>query len=128
MPRGGSKPGERRGGRKKGSPNKTNLARAAAIKEEAKQTGLPLAVEALRDGFRRYIALAAPYQKGGPNENDKEFQHYFDKAMKLADRVAPYETPRLQATTLIGDRDKPITHDINVYFVGAGGKRTALDG
>ena len=103
--RGGSKPGERRGGRKKGSPNKTNLARAAAIKEEAKQTGLPLAVEALRDGFRRYIALAAPYQKGGPNENDKEFQHYFDKAMKLADRVAPYETPRLQATTLIGDRD-----------------------
>jgi hypothetical protein len=117
MARGGSKPGERRGGRKKGVPNKTVLARAAIISERAKAENKPLAVQAMTDGFHRYIALAAPFQKGGPQENIKEFEHFFDKAMDLAKYVAPYESAKLQSTTLIGDRDKPITHTLNVKFV-----------
>jgi hypothetical protein len=36
VPRGGSKPGERRGGRKKGTPNKRTAARQAAITASGK--------------------------------------------------------------------------------------------
>lgn len=113
----GAKPGERRGGRIKGVPNKTTLARAVEIATEKKAQGKPLAVEAMQDGMYRYIALSAPFQKGGPQENIDQFQHFFDKAMKLADKIANYETPKLQSTTLVGDKDKPISHTLNIRFV-----------
>lgn len=113
----GAAPGERRGGRIKGVPNKSTLARSAEIADEAKRKGKPLAVEVMEDGMHRFIALAAQYQVGGPQPNIKQFEHYYEKALKLADKLAPYQTPKLQSTTLVGDRDKPITHTLNIHFV-----------
>lgn len=113
----GSPPGVRQGGRQKGTPNKTTLARAEAIRNDRTNSGLPLAVDAMRDGMHRYIALSAPFQKGAATQDIKQFEHFFDKAMKLADKVAPYESPTLQSTTLVGDKDKPVTATLNVHFV-----------
>jgi hypothetical protein len=50
MPGGGSKKGERRGGRKKGTPNKATIERALAAEgylTKARQEGRPLAKEML---------------------------------------------------------------------------------
>lgn len=48
MPRGGSKPGERRGGRKAGVPNRASAAREAAIAASG-LTPLQFLVETFRD-------------------------------------------------------------------------------
>lgn len=117
MPR-GSAPGERRGGRIKGVPNKSTLARAAEIASVAKKIGLPLAIQHIEDGMHRYVSLAAQFQKGGPQENIKEFEHYFDKAMKLAIQLANYQSPKLQSTTISVDPiDLTQLTDVEIAFL-----------
>ena len=123
MPRGGSKPGERRGGRKKGVPNKAAIAKAAAIKEEARREGKPLSLEIQIDAMFRYRSLAAQFQPGAKDKDGnstadpKKYADYIEKMRKAAVDVTPYQTPKLQSTTLVGDRDKPITHQLTVKFV-----------
>lgn len=85
MPR-GSAPGERRGGRQKGAPNKATVERrmrAQAGLEAAKQTGtMPLDI---------MLAVAA----GGP-EADK----ISDRQLQAAIAAAPYAHPKLAAVAV----------------------------
>jgi hypothetical protein len=78
MARGGSKPGERRGGRKKGTPNKANAAREAEVKA-AGITPLDYMLQVMRDDSL-------------PQERRDE----------MAKAAAPYVHPKLAATTLDG--------------------------
>lgn len=80
----GSKPGERRGGRKKGEPNKVTLAKEAKIASEG-LTPLDYLLSILRDEML-----------------DR------DTRMEAAKAAAPYSHPRLQTTTHEGNPDKPI--------------------
>ena len=116
MPR-GAKPGERRGGRQKGVPNKATLARASAIAEQKQKAGQKLGVEVMSEAMMHFRALAAKYQVGGPAPNEKLFVKYLSQAASIAADVAPYESSKLQSTTLRGDKDQPITHTLNVHFV-----------
>ena len=112
MPRGSAK-GEHRGGRKKGAPNKATWQRSEQIADEHKRNQKPHAVEVLETGMMKYLGLATKHQDGEVKEKkDKEgkvierttsiakFERYFDKAMVYAEKLAPYQTPKLQSTAL----------------------------
>jgi hypothetical protein len=81
----GPRPGERRGGRKKGTPNKRESIRRKAIE----QTG----------------TTPVEFMLGVMSENPL--------AMRLdaAKSAAPYVHARLQAVTIGGDPDNPLRHE-----------------
>src|SRR5689334_15000923 len=83
MPR-GSRPGERRGGRQKGTPNRATAAKAAAIAESG-LTPLDYLVSVLRD---ETVPRA--------------------ERMEAAARAAPYVHPRLSAVAHTGADGGPI--------------------
>jgi hypothetical protein len=90
----GSKPGEKRGGRKKGTPNKRESLRRQAIA----QTGVtPLE-----------FMLGVMANTGNP------------PLMRLdaAKSAAPYVHARLQAVTIGGDPDNPLRHEHAVDLSG----------
>ena len=99
MPR-GSKPGERRGGRKPGIPNKAT----AEIKDIARKLG-PKAVETLAK-----LAGLVPGAKAAESE-----QARIGALNSILDRG--YGKP---AQAIVGDTDAPpIQHAVEVTFVGA---------
>lgn len=102
-------------GRRKGSRNKVTLARAEAIRAEAKANDQKTGVEVMREVMNRYLGVAAKYQpmaEGGvpnPNHDEKKYLEALRIAGDFGDKLAPYETPRLQSTTLRNDvPDEPI--------------------
>lgn len=99
MPR-GSAPGERRGGRKKGVPNKTTLARSARIVEQRQAAGLKLGKDLMSEAANYFRGLADRYAPTGAQPNDEKFERYLYKAAMIAARVAPYESPTLQSITV----------------------------
>lgn len=107
--------GPKTGGRKKGSVNKTTLERAAAIQAEARARDQKTGVDVMRDVMNRYLGMAAKYQpliEGGapnPNHDEKKYLAFLRVAGDFGDKLAPYETPRLQSTTLRSDTpEQPI--------------------
>ena len=84
MPR-GSRPGERRGGRAKGTPNKST--RELALLVEAKVTGEPLAKEILRKHMHRFDALA------DAATNPEKRDYYSERAVACARWLAPFQSP-----------------------------------
>jgi len=112
----GSKPGERRGGRKLGTPNKATdhaemLARrivedadraAAAVKGEP---GRKMSEEVLREFMELFAGMAAyhqPLPKGAPVPAGRDpDEHKFEKWARLTVKVAadliPYERPSFRA-------------------------------
>ncbi len=128
--RGGAKPGERRGGRKKGTPNKATIERerAAALELEhqallkqaeaeagtAKQDllvamaqGRKLMKEIAFDFAHLFAGMAAFYQptppgaaQPNPNENEPKFNEYARLAVQTAIAAAPFESPKLAAVML----------------------------
>ena len=117
----GSAPGEHRGGRKAGTPNKSTLARAAEIAAEHRAANLPLAVEVLENAMLNALKMAVKFElKPGLVEvTDKEgnksmkesivgdevlYGKYLDKTIIAAGKLAPYQTPQLQSTTLNVER------------------------
>lgn len=115
----GSKPGERRGGRKKGVPNKATKAREAEIAKKRAAEGQQLAKDVLAAAMNAYLTLADKYDPASGNQigDEAKFDRYLSKAAAIAADLAPYESSKLQSTTIIGDRDKPVTHTLNVNFV-----------
>jgi len=99
MPR-GSAPGEHRGGRKAGVPNKTSLSKSAEIYEERKRSGRPIAVDLMSQTMTHYWNLAAKHRVGGPEPDELKFDHYLGKCGNVAKDLAPYETPKLQTITM----------------------------
>lgn len=81
---GGSRPGERRGGRKKGVPNKATAARQAEIAASG-ETPLDYMLRVMRD----------------PSADH-------ERRDKMAAAAAPYVHPRLNAVTVSGENGGPI--------------------
>lgn len=84
MPRGGSKKGERRGGRQKGTPNKASAAREAAIAASG-MTPLDYMLRVMRN----------------PRVDR-------DTRLDAAGKAAPYVHPRLASIIHKGDAKQPV--------------------
>src|SRR5260370_205146 len=103
MPR-GSGPGERRGGRKKGTPNKRTAA-------------LPARLAATDSGFDPYGQLEAPanellseieQERAAPKPNQARIDQLRDMLARVLRDMVPYKRPRLTATKVSGDKDAPL--------------------
>ena len=98
--KGGAKPGERRGGRKKGTPNKKTSVQVAAVQA----TGVtPL--EYMLDVMRQ------PIPKGA---SISETIAISDQRFEAAKAAAPYVHPRLAAIEHTGKDGGPIKADITL--------------
>src|SRR5215468_10690643 len=105
MPRGGSKPGERRGGRQKGTPNKLSIGRLKA----------QLAVSAPEfDPYDQLEIIAKSFLDRARAEQHRDkpnmrlVDDLLDKAARVLRDMVPYTRPRLVATKISGDKDAPL--------------------
>jgi hypothetical protein len=107
MPRGGSKPGERRGGRKKGTPNKATLEKALVAEHdlaEAKANGRRLGKEVL-DHYMHVFAEIADSERSAAlsdkpensPEHESRFERFARYAVDCAHKLAPYQSPTFKA-------------------------------
>ena len=122
----GSKPGERRGGRGPGVPNKTSKAKSIAIAAQRQKAGRKLAVDVMSELMNHFVGMAAKYQPLGATPDEKKFTLYAKQAASIASDLAAYETPKLASTTLRGDEDSPIKAEIEFVIVGKDGKRASI--
>ena len=109
MPR-GSKPGERRGGRRKGTPNKTVVAKAAHILAAAGETAKAPSFSAylrlfeLAEDYDRELAVALAKRP----QNQTEIVESRERLARILKDLLPYEKPRLTTTKVQGDKDYPL--------------------
>ena len=109
MPR-GSKPGERRGGRQKGTQNKTVVAKAAHILAAAGKTAKAPSFSAytrlfeLAEDYDRDLAVALAKRP----RNQAEIVECQERLARTLKDLLPYEKPRLTTTKVQGDRDYPL--------------------
>src|SRR5712671_1798140 len=109
MPR-GSKPGERRGGRQKGTPNKTVVAKAAHILVAAGKTAKAPSFSA----YIRLFELAEDYDRdltvalAKRPQNRTEIVECRERLARTLKDLLPYEKPRLTTTKVQGDRNAPL--------------------
>ena len=106
----GSKPGERRGGRKKGTPNKmtfmkTQMAMKAMAESDRSQQK---ATAVLNQIMARTYAMALEYGPEGDNYNDDLYRNYLKLAVYTAGRLAPYQDPMLATVKVGSDRERPL--------------------
>jgi hypothetical protein len=106
----GSKLGERRGGRKKGTPNRSTLERQ---RELAKAIGADayagkLGKDMLAEAMSEFRALAQRYHPSGSEPDEGKFVKYFNMAASVASDLAPYQSAKLAQTTLRGDQENPL--------------------
>jgi hypothetical protein len=90
----GSKPGERRGGRKKGVPNKKT---AELINRAAAKGVMPFDV--LIENMHYYRRKAAAAEKAKRDDDALRYRALADEA---AAKAAPYAHPRLSAVQMSG--------------------------
>jgi hypothetical protein len=110
------------GGRKRGTPNKTTLQRAAVFIDEARRGGKLLMRDILSQQANECHKLAlayAPHRNRAPDDqfpaDEKKFIDYAKMAIDAADKGAPYETPKLANTTLMATQpDEPIMIELEV--------------
>src|SRR5262245_55022197 len=109
MPR-GSKPGERRGGRQKGTPNKTVVAKAAHILAAAGETAKAPSFSAytrlfeLAEDYDRDLAVALAKRP----RNQTEIAECRERLARILKDLLPYEKPRLTSAKVQGDKDYPL--------------------
>lgn len=148
MPRGGSKPGERRGGRVKGVPNRATtelalIAERAGVEVHAQ--GRKLAKEILEDMMYFAVGEAIRYQPllangdKNPKADEEKFERYLKLTSEVASKLAPYQSPTFRAV-MVSSAGPSVDDDQNpgnviplddaigaarVYrrIVAAGGKR-----
>jgi hypothetical protein len=100
MSGGGSKPGERRGGRQKGTPNKATVERVLRAERavaESKAAGRKLAVETLDHYMHDFLAIAAGFREHG---DLAAFERWAVLAVQTAKDLAPYQSPKLSAVVV----------------------------
>jgi hypothetical protein len=100
------KPGQPRpanSGRRRGSLNKTTVAKAVGIEQVERAAGRKLAVERLAEAMEYWFGLAATHQPTGNRPNPKEFRTCLKEGTTCARDLAPYQSPKLQSTTLRQD-------------------------
>lgn len=113
-------------GRKKGTPNKVTVERAIGVESLERQAGRRLAVERMAEAMEYWFGIAGrnqPNLKGTKDKDGKDINpdaKLFVQAMKegarLAEALAPYQTPKLQSTTLRTDAP-PAPIELRVRFV-----------
>jgi len=109
MPR-GSKPGERRGGRQKGTPNRTVVAKAVHILAAAGETAKAPSFSA----YIRLCELAEDYDRdltvalAKRPQNPTEIAECRERLARTLKDLLPYEKPRLTTTKVQGDKDYPL--------------------
>src|SRR5258708_28851898 len=111
MPR-GSKPGERRGGRQQGTPNKTIVSTAASVLAAA-------GTIANRPSFSAYMRLFELAEDSDHDltvalakrpQNRTEIAECRERLARTLKDLLPYEKPRLTTTKVQGDKDYPLFH------------------
>jgi hypothetical protein len=109
MPR-GSKPGERRGGRQQGTPNKTIVSKAASVLAAAGKIAKRPSFSAytrlfeLAEDYNRDLAVALAKRP----QNQKEVVECRERLARTLKDLLPYEKPRLTTTKVQGDRSAPL--------------------
>lgn len=101
MPRGAS-PGERRGGRTKGTPNKVTIAKAVEAERklaEMRMKGIRPGLDIMRDFMTVFAGMAAKYQprEGNNSADEKKFYQWADLAFDAAAKVTEFESPKFRA-------------------------------
>lgn len=107
----GAAPGERRGGRAKGTPNKATteralIAEAEVIKHEV--NGKKLAKDVLEDFMFLFAGMAAAYQPLPPGSpvplgrepNEGKFEKWATLAVKTAADLAKFQSPTFKAVAV----------------------------
>jgi hypothetical protein len=108
----GAKLGERRGGRKKGTPNritfmKTQMAMKAMV-ESAAANGTSRAVDVLGRIVNEALSMAMTYGPSSAEYDDDLYRNYLKLTVYTASRLAPYQSPQLVAMRVGSDRDSPL--------------------
>jgi hypothetical protein len=109
MPR-GSKPGERRGGRQQGTPNKTIVSKAASVLAAAGKIAKRPSFSAytrlfeLAEDYNRDLAVALAKRP----QNRTEIVECQERLARTLKDLLPYEKPRLTTTKVQGDRNAPL--------------------
>ena len=128
MPRGGSKPGERRGGRQKGTPNRKTIERQLITERmlEHPSAGVEsgkLGREVLAQYMNTFDELAEQYRKA----DEAKFRQYAELAVACAKALAPYQSPTYRAIVMTspqgsaGNGAKVLTKDELAYQLEARG-------
>jgi len=116
MPR-GARPGERRGGRAKGTPNKATvekLAIAERVRNKSRRAGKKLAIEVLEEIMEAFYDRFIYYQPAfgsmapNPNQDAKLFRKYARLTVAAAKALLPYQSPKFRA---ISFAPAPEQHD-----------------
>jgi hypothetical protein len=113
MAGGGSKPGERRGGRQKGTPNKASAARQAEVAASG-VTPLEVMLDNMRSAYRRALELEKQLEDLQPEELEPRLQLMGEIArqrliaQKCAADAANYVHPKLANTSHANDPDHPL--------------------
>jgi hypothetical protein len=107
MPRGGSKPGERRGGRQKGTPNRKTVERNLLVERmlEHPPAGIEtgkLGREVLAQYMNTFDQLAEQYRK----TNEPKFRQYAELTVACAKALAPYQSPTYRAVVVSPPRQE----------------------
>lgn len=112
----GSAPGEHRGGRKPGVPNKKTqeaLLKQAMEKSDAVKSGRKLAREVLDEFMHLTAGMAAFYQPAPPNAppnqnaNEDKFWRCVDATHAFAKALAPYQSPTFKAIAMMAPPEPP---------------------
>jgi hypothetical protein len=106
MPR-GSRPGERRGGRQKGTPNRATVERAAIaarIADEANMRGQKLGKEYLAKYAGLFDEMADERRLAGDAAG---FERWARLCCATAKDLAPYQSPTYRAVVIAPPPDKP---------------------
>jgi hypothetical protein len=106
----GSKPGERRGGRKKGAPNKMTFTKMQMAMKAIAETNWSQqkATEVLYRVMAEAYAMAMEYGPQGDKYDDGLYKNYLKLTVYTAGKLAPYQTPMLSTVKVGGDRDHPL--------------------
>ena len=128
MPR-GSKPGEHRGGRRKGTPNKATAARQAEVAATGR-TPLEVMLENMRFAHATAAEWSAKILDPDvliPERLDvlKKVMEWRQIAQECAKDAAPYVHPKLASVEYGGNDKKPVQMKMTIEFVRAKDGRPA---
>jgi hypothetical protein len=106
----GARPGERRGGRAKGTPNKMTFMKTQMAMKAMAETGRSQhkATEMLNRIMAEAYAMATEYGPLGKNYDDELYKSYLKLAVSTAGKLAPYQDPQLATVKVGSDRERPL--------------------
>lgn len=114
----GAAPGERRGGREKGTPNKATIERALiaeATAADARINGKKLAKDVLEEFMFLFAGMAAAHQPLPPNAvsppghkaDEAKFEKWARLACAQAAELAKYQSPTFRAVQVTASQPLP---------------------